>query len=34
MAKAKSRFRCDECGHTSPKWLGRCPSCGAWNRMS
>ena len=24
-------FRCSECGHTQPKWLGRCPSCGEWN---
>ncbi len=24
-------FACQECGAQSPKWLGRCPDCGAWN---
>jgi DNA repair protein RadA/Sms len=24
---------CTECGYRSPKWLGRCPECGAWNSM-
>jgi DNA repair protein RadA/Sms len=24
-------FVCQECGAQSPKWLGRCPECGAWN---
>ncbi len=33
MKKEKSQFVCQECGHSSPKWLGRCPSCGAWNSM-
>jgi len=27
----KSVFACQECGSQSPKWLGRCPDCGAWN---
>jgi DNA repair protein RadA/Sms len=27
-------FVCQECGGQSPKWLGRCPECGAWNSMS
>jgi DNA repair protein RadA/Sms len=31
MAKQKIRFVCNECSHVSPKWLGNCPSCGAWN---
>ena len=31
MAKIKSVFVCNECGYESAKWLGRCPSCGAWN---
>ena len=31
MAKAKSVFVCNECGYESPKWLGKCPACGAWN---
>ncbi|MDR2447481.1 MAG: DNA repair protein RadA [Treponema sp.] len=24
-------FRCSNCGHEEPKWLGRCPECGEWN---
>lgn len=32
MAKQiKSAFFCNNCGYESPKWLGRCPSCGEWN---
>lgn len=32
MAKqTKSAFFCNNCGYESPKWLGRCPSCGEWN---
>ena len=31
MAKAKTSFFCQSCGHNSPKWLGKCPSCGEWN---
>lgn len=27
---AKTTFLCQDCGHTSPKWNGRCPACGAW----
>ena len=26
-------FACQECGAQSPKWLGRCPDCGAWNSL-
>jgi len=33
MAKEKSVFTCTECGGTSPKWLGKCPACGAWNTL-
>jgi len=33
MAKEKSQFVCSECGGTSPKWLGKCPACGAWNSL-
>ncbi|MCL6447765.1 MAG: DNA repair protein RadA [Armatimonadetes bacterium] len=29
----KSRFVCQECGHQSFRWLGRCPGCGAWNTL-
>lgn len=31
MAKTKSVFFCKECGNESPKWIGHCPGCGAWN---
>lgn len=31
LAKIKSAFFCQNCGHESPKWLGKCPSCGQWN---
>jgi len=27
-------FACTECGHESPKWLGRCPGCEAWNSFA
>ena len=29
----KTRFICQNCGASSPKWLGRCPNCGAFNTM-
>lgn len=31
MAKTKSAYFCQSCGHESVKWLGKCPSCQAWN---
>ena len=33
MAKTKSVFFCTSCGYETPKWMGRCPSCGAFNTM-
>jgi DNA repair protein RadA/Sms len=30
-AKVKTSYFCQNCGQQSPKWLGRCPSCGQWN---
>ncbi len=33
MAKAKAVFFCKECGMESPKWLGQCPGCKAWNSL-
>ncbi len=33
MAKKKVRYVCQNCGATFPKWLGRCPECGAWNSI-
>lgn len=31
--KIKTAWFCSDCGNESPKWEGRCPSCGAWNTM-
>jgi DNA repair protein RadA/Sms len=31
MPKVKSAFFCQQCGYETPKWTGKCPSCGAWN---
>jgi DNA repair protein RadA/Sms len=31
--KSKTIFICQNCGFQSPKWLGRCSSCGQWNTM-
>ncbi len=31
MAKTKSIYICQNCGAESPKWIGKCPSCGEWN---
>ena len=31
MAKAKTTYYCQRCGANSPKWVGKCPSCGEWN---
>jgi DNA repair protein RadA/Sms len=27
-------YTCQSCGHTEPKWLGRCPECGTWNSFA
>jgi DNA repair protein RadA/Sms len=34
LAKIKTTFFCQSCGYESPKWLGKCPSCGAWNTFA
>ena len=31
--KQRTQFECQACGYISPKYLGRCPNCGAWNEM-
>lgn len=31
MAKLKSVYFCSQCGYESPKWMGKCPSCGEWS---
>lgn len=35
MAKKKSTviFKCNKCGYTHPRWLGKCPDCGEWNSL-
>jgi DNA repair protein RadA/Sms len=32
-ARDKTVYTCRECGGSSPKWLGKCPHCGAWNTL-
>jgi DNA repair protein RadA/Sms len=34
MSKAVVKFFCKNCGHVAPKWLGKCPSCEAWNSFA
>ena len=31
MAKTKTQFFCQNCGQSSPKWVGKCGSCNEWN---
>ncbi|MBR5381651.1 MAG: AAA family ATPase, partial [Oscillospiraceae bacterium] len=31
--KRKTVYVCTECGEDTPKWAGKCPSCGAWNTL-
>src|SRR5216684_3255792 len=33
MTKARLQYVCQACGYASPKWLGRCPACEAWNSL-
>ena len=33
MVKAKTVYFCTECGNETPKWQGKCPSCGLWNTL-
>ncbi len=33
MKGLKTVYICSECQHVSPKWLGKCPACGAWNSL-
>lgn len=30
---AKTKYACQECGHTAYQWMGKCPSCNAWNSL-
>jgi DNA repair protein RadA/Sms len=33
MSKPKTVYTCSECGGTSPRWMGQCPHCKAWNTL-
>ena len=33
MPKTRTQYICQQCGRTSPREMGRCPQCGAWNSM-
>jgi DNA repair protein RadA/Sms len=34
VAKSRTVFYCQSCGYESAKWLGKCPSCSAWNTFA
>jgi DNA repair protein RadA/Sms len=34
MAVTKTSFKCSSCGYSSPKWIGKCPECNAWNTFA
>lgn len=34
MAVIKTRYVCTNCAYSSPRWLGKCPSCNEWNTFS
>lgn len=34
MTRAKTVYTCNECGAQSPKWVGQCPACNAWNALT
>ena len=31
--KEKTLYVCGECGYETPRWMGKCPSCGSWNTL-
>lgn len=33
LARLQTRFVCQQCGSSQPKWVGRCPDCGEWNTL-
>ncbi|MCC6907958.1 MAG: DNA repair protein RadA [Phycisphaerales bacterium] len=33
MAKVRRSFVCNQCGSVSPKWVGKCGECGAWDSL-
>jgi len=34
MVKSKKIFECNNCGHQSSKWTGKCVECNEWNTLS
>jgi DNA repair protein RadA/Sms len=34
MAKTRTAYECDVCGHQPAKWVGRCPECGEWGSIT
>ncbi len=34
MSRSRRVYRCQACGYSSLKWLGKCPDCGAWNTLA
>ena len=33
MAKQRTQYLCGQCGAVHPKWMGKCPDCGAWDAL-
>ena len=33
MVKSSTVYVCQQCGETTPKWMGQCPNCGNWNTL-
>ncbi len=33
MARQKTKYVCKDCGYETPRWLGKCPSCGEWGSL-
>ncbi|MFN7019310.1 MAG: DNA repair protein RadA [Fimbriimonadales bacterium] len=33
MPKARVQYVCTQCGYATPRWMGQCPECGAWNTL-
>ncbi len=34
MAREKTFYQCQACGHSTPRWMGKCPDCGQWNTLA
>ena len=34
MPRTRILFQCQNCGYSSPKWLGKCPDCSEWNSFT